>query len=459
MDTTRALEALTRIAGEKELTQLQDILEPELFLVGGTVRDALLGLEGHGDYDLAIGLPPETILAKLESSGVHVIPTGLRHQTVTAVFENPKRHVEITTFRGPGMNPLGGVVQSDSIETDLAYRDFTINAMAFGLREKKLIDPLQGAEDLSRRLIRCCGDARKRFQEDPLRILRAVRIASVLGFSISPETAAEISSQAAMLAKVSMERIRDEVERILLAPGIRRGFEMLAEFGLLIWCIPELVPSVGCEQNRFHSADVYHHTLDVVENTEPDLILRLSALFHDVGKPHTISIDEVTGDRHFFKHETVGADITVEALKRLKFSNEIIDATSQLVRTHMRPTDAGAPGLRRLLRDTGEYYDRWRALKEADTLATNIDRNAFREHIADFDRRMEEVKRGPKLSPLSSLAIRGSDLLELGMKQCPQIGEILRALHEQVLDDPSLNSRETLLEIVREKYLKDVHVN
>ena len=208
------------------------------------------------------------------------------------------------------------------------------------------------------------------------------------------------------------------------------------------------MPSVNCAQNRFHSADVFVHTLDVVEKTRSDLVLRLSALFHDVGKPHTITIDEVTGDRHFFKHETVGAEITAKALSRLKYSNEINDATSALVRLHMRPTDCGVPGLRRLIRDTGELYPTWRELKEADTLATNVDAERFLTQLKEFDERITEIMKGPELSPLSALALKGKDLMAMGIPESPKIGVILRYLHEKVLDNPELNTVDGLSKII-----------
>jgi tRNA nucleotidyltransferase (CCA-adding enzyme) len=443
------LEKLRMLSESPKLTGLLSLLgREECYLVGGTVRDALLGKDA-ADVDLTTPLPPDTVRERLEKGGIHVVPTGLKHQTVTAVVDGS--HLEITTFRGPGMKPEGGVVQGLTIEEDLRYRDFTVNAMAFSVSSKQLIDPLNGVRDLERERVRTCGSPTERFSEDPLRLLRFVRFAVQLHFALDEKSASVAKSQADNLAKVSVERIRDEFVKILLSPEPTRGLMVLLELGFLPYVLPEIIPSVNCEQNRFHTADVFRHTLEVIDKTEPELLLRLSALFHDIGKPATVSIDENTGDRHFFRHEMVGAQITKEAMTRLRFPNDVREATALLVETHMRPLDAGAPGLRRLLRDTGEYFGHWRKLKEADTLSTRVNPEEFKQAIADFDVRMEEVQKGPPVSPLASLALKGRDLIdELGMKESPEIGVILRALHEKVLDDPSLNTREKLLELARE---------
>jgi len=449
IDLDRANERLKQLVAEPNLTALQAALgtDSALHLVGGTVRDILLERAGS-DIDLATSLLPDQVRTRLEGAGIHVVPTGLKHQTVTAVLDGS--HYEITTFRGPGMRSSGGVVHGNSIEQDLIHRDFTINALAYSFQTKEIVDVLNGVQDLRREKVRTCGSPNDRFEEDPLRMLRLIRIAMELSFSIDEKSAKAAHTLAHLLEGVSVERMREEMIRILLSPEPRRGFIILAELGLLNTVLPEMIPSVGCEQNRFHSDDVFLHTLEVIEKTEPELIVRLSALFHDIGKPHTISIDGVTGERHFFKHETVGAEITREALKRLKFSNEIREAVSLLVQTHMRPLDAGPPGLRRLLRDTGDYFEHWRKLKEADTLSTKIDPSQFKKAIADFDERMEEIKKGPPVSPLASLAIKGKDLLDKGFPESPKIGIVLRALHEKVLDDLAINERETLLKMSEE---------
>jgi len=454
MDRETLFSALERILFLPELTLLDSVLATELYLVGGTVRDAIAGVKPKGDFDLAANLAPDEILARLNKAGIPVIPTGLKHQTVMAVFPNSKLHVEITSLREKKQDGTIGV--GTSIVEDLKLRDFTINALAFSFKEKALLDPLGGAVDIENKIIRSCNEPLERIKEDPLRALRAIRLASTLGYQIEPLTADAVKQSVGLLNKVSTERIRDEIEKILVGPRPRVGLELLLELNLLELCLPEIMPSVNCAQNRFHSADVFVHTLDVIDRTRDDLILRLSALFHDIGKPHTITIDEVTGDRHFFKHETVGAEITTSALSRLKFSNDINDATTALVRLHMRPTDCGVPGLRRLIRDTGELYLTWRELKEADTLATNVNQEEFIEHLKEFDERIAEIKKGPELSPLSALALKGKDLMAMGIPESPIIGVILRHLHEKVLDNPEINTKESLSKIIASDFANEL---
>ena len=441
---------LAQIALDPRVEKIRAALgvDAAVCLVGGTVRDALLG-SSHADIDIATALAPDTVRARLESAGIHVIPTGLKHQTVTAVPIPETPAVEITTFRGPGMNPAGGLVASNSSEEDLRYRDFTINALAYDLRHGTVVDPNGGQKDLAAKVIRAVGVPKERFIEDPLRCLRMIRFAATLGFEIDTPTYQAAGGFSAAVAAVSIERIREEFSRILVSPGAEAGIRQLYDLGLLAVFLPEIAGFYGFEQNRFHRADLFNHTLAVVSGTGPDLVLRLSALFHDVGKPPTLSVDEA-GDRHFYLHEDVGAKMTREILLRLKYSGGIIDEVTTLVRTHMRPLDAGAGGLRRLLRDTGELFPQWRELKEADASACKIEPEALRAQFEKFDLNMAEVLKGPKVSPLKSLAIDGNELMSLGVPFGPAVGETLRALHERVLDNPELNDKETLIRLARE---------
>jgi tRNA nucleotidyltransferase (CCA-adding enzyme) len=266
--------------------------------------------------------------------------------------------------------------------------------------------------------------------------------------AIAPETLEASRAFATTLRAVSVERVREEFSKTLTSQQPSRGLLLLLDLGFLPFIMPELIPSVDFEQNKFHRLDVFRHTLEVVENTAPDLVLRLSALLHDVGKPATLSVDE-EGNRHFFLHEVVGAELAHHALTRLRYSNEVTESVTKLVRLHMRPFEAGPGGLRRILRDTGEEYDRWRALKEADIRGCKVSDEAVQEMLVRFDAVMAEIQKGPQLSPLSSLAVRGGDIMQLGTTEGPMIGEILRALHERVLDDPSLNTAEQLLTLAK----------
>ncbi len=440
------LKRLRTLAGDTRITRIERALgkDAKLCLVGGAVRDAVLGGVTR-DLDLASALLPAEVKSRLEQGGIKVYPIGLRHQTVAALPVEDEEIIEITTFRGKEMSPDSGVVASQTVEEDLQYRDFTVNALAFELQSETLIDPCGGLNDLKKQLIRCPGIPRERFREDPLRCLRLVRFACQLNFQIDLDTAIHASEFAASLAAVSAERIRDELTKILLSPEPRRGFQLLDQLGFLGVVLPELQAGIGFEQNEFHTSDVFEHTLEVVSKTEPELMLRLSALFHDVGKPFTLSVDS-DGHRHFYHHEKVGAEMTKEILTRLRFPGAVTDGVVKLVATHMRPIEAGPGGLRRLLRDTDELFPVWRALKEADSASVKIDPIELQERLRQFDEAIEDVKKGPPVSPLKSLAINGSDLLALGMPESRALGDLLKALHEEVLDNPDLNTKEQLLE-------------
>lgn len=439
-------EALGRLASDPRVEKLFDALEADsqLHIVGGSLRNALLN-RPVGDIDLATVLLPDEVTRRLHAKNIRTFPTGLKHQTVTALPIEGEEALEITTFRGPDMNPQGGVVSSLSIEEDLRYRDFTINALAYDLSSGKLIDPLQGQAALQNQILLACGMAEERFREDPLRMLRMVRFACNFNLQIDIATFNAAKALAPLLSGVSIERIREEFVKTLTSPQPARGLRMLSELNLLKLFAPEIECMKGVEQNEFHYADVFDHTLEVVEKTEPDEVLRLSALLHDVGKPSTLSIDPESGFRHFYHHESIGAEMTREFMRRLRFPNKTIEDVAILVQTHMRPLEVGPGGMRRLLRDTGDLFEPWKKLKMADSSSVKIPMDELLQRFAEFEHLLGEVLKGPPVSPLKSLAINGTDLLALGFPESRLIGEILKALHEQVLDNPELNTREELL--------------
>jgi tRNA nucleotidyltransferase (CCA-adding enzyme) len=441
--------SIQRIISDERVRLIANALgsDAHLHVVGGTVRDLFLKISLK-DLDLACKFTPEEIIKRLEAKNIRTIPTGLKHQTVTAVPVPNAGNVEITTFRDKGMTPKGGVIASTSIEEDLRYRDFTINALAINVETGEILDLANGVSDITNKLLKAVGNPDKRFEEDPLRIMRLIRFYAQFGFSIETATYQSAKIRSKDLSIVSVERIREEFNKILLSDSPELGFELLRDFGILEAYLPEVFAYVNFEQNEFHKADLYHHTLEVITNTPKDLELRLSALFHDVGKPPTLTVDQ-NGSRHFYKHESVGAEMTSEILERLKYSNQVIKNVSTLVRTHMRPIDAGASGLRRLLRDTGELFPKWRKLKEADGLACKLEENVFKEQLTVFDEKIEEIVSEPSVHKLSNLAICGEDLIAIGMEPSPKMGEVLRALHEKVLDDPSLNTKEILIGLAR----------
>jgi putative nucleotidyltransferase with HDIG domain len=449
-------QAIKDIAESSEMRLLVNALGPDsnIHIVGGILRDVLMGRE-LGDLDLASPLHPSECLRRLELAGIHCIPTGLQHQTVTAVLGESFGNVEITSFRAPGMNPSGGVFLSETIEEDLSYRDFTINALAWNISESKLIDPFAGLNDIKEGLLKTVGLPRERFLEDPLRAMRLIRFHSVLGFEIEQETLEASKEFADSLGRLSIERVRDEFSKTLLGCHTSSALSLLLSLGFLEKFMPELVTCADFEQNSFHSKDVFNHTLEVLQKTRKNLVLRLAALLHDIGKPPSLSVDD-SGQRHFYKHERIGAEMSREILSRLKYPNKVVDQVCVLVDTHMRPITAGPPGLRRLLRDTEEVFSLWRELKEADASSVKIDPNVLFRQLEEFDFQIEAIQKQPDVSPLKNLAISGKDLIDLGAVPGPKFGDTLRLLHERVLDDPSLNDKETLLNMVRDESLLDL---
>ena len=429
--------------------QVQPLLEvfknahAELFLVGGTIRDLFMQVVPT-DIDFATNLSPDEMLKIFAGAQIKIIETGLKHQTVTVVPYEGAQGVEITSFRGPDMNPNGGVSLSATIEEDLSYRDFTFNAMAFDVFHQKFHDPEHGSLDIEKRVIRAVRNAEKRMQEDPLRALRLVRFQSQFGFSVEPQTYNAALKSVPHLKEVSIERIRNEFSKIIISPYPRMGLKALVEMGFFELFMPEISDMVGFYQNEFHKELLFDHTCSVVERTESHLVLRLAALLHDVGKVPTLTEDE-DGTRHFYKHESVGASMAEQILSRLKYSHEIVHAVSKLVETHMRPLHAGPGGVRRLIRDTGDYFEQWRKLKDADIRSIASSELEVKQQYGSFEEVLNKVLLEPNVSPLSHLAISGHDLLALGYKEGPNIGKTLRELHEKVLDDPSLNTKETLL--------------
>ncbi len=420
--------------------------QTELYLVGGTLRDIILDRTIY-DFDLASSMEALPLCEHLEQRGIRTIPTGLKHNTVTALPRRTDRPVEITTFRGKREQTEAQPAQG--ITEDLWLRDFTINALAYNLITEELIDPVQGLLDIQHKIVRAVGSPAERFKEDPLRLLRMVRFASWEGFSLDQESRKEALLKAPLLARISVERIREEFNRILLSERPKHGLFLLLELKLLEQFMPEVAAFDGFEQNRFHHLDLFSHCASVVEKTPPDLVLRLAALLHDIGKPSTLSTDE-QGERHFFCHETVGLELARAILERLRYSRNIISDVEVLIRTHMRPLTAGPSGLRRLLRDTDHLFEKWRQLKKADSLSVPMDPQVVEREFADFDKAIAEVHLGPDVSPFKNLAVNGNDLIALGLKPGPSFGTILRTLHEKVLDKPELNSKEVLLKMVQE---------
>ena len=402
------------------------------------MRDAFL-TSADTDLDLATSLTALEVKERCDARGIRIIETGIQHGTVLAVID--EIHIEVTTFRVPSSRDAHTTARD--ITTDLSGRDFTINAFAFDVATHQFIDPFNGLSDLEHRVVRGVGSAEERFIEDPLRILRMIRFGPAQGRSLEASTLAAAKKEVALLAKVSCERIKSELDKILISPFPHLGLRTIHEIGALPYTIPELIPSVGFEQNKFHIHDVFEHTLWVLERTPADLILRWSAIFHDMGKPHTLSVDP-DGSRHFYSHETVSEGLSKKRMKELRFSTDDSRAIASIVRHHMRPLDCGAPGVRRIIRDLGPQLVQWRQFKAADSPPTFTDEE-FQKVAGRFDQLLATELAKMSGPSYGKLAITGEDLKALGVKPGPEMGKLIKELEELVIEDPLVNTKEHLL--------------
>lgn len=413
----------------------------EAYIVGGCVRDALRGAEPH-DWDCTTNAKPEQICACFRD--FHVIETGLQHGTVTVVIGHMP--IEITTYRIDGVyadhRRPDTVTFTDSLEDDLARRDFTVNAMAYH-PARGLIDPFHGAEDLAAKCIRCVGTPQDRFDEDGLRILRAMRFASVLDFTVDADTENAVHSQKTLLHHISAERIDTELTKLLCGVGAERVLHDFAD--VLFTVLPELQPMYGFDQhNRYHDYDVYTHTLKALTAAPPEPILRWAALLHDSGKPHCYTEDERGG--HFYGHAEISVEIAKRALKAMKCDRKRFDRVVQLVELHDTVFNNTEKQIKRLVAKIGdEAAEQLLYLHRADVSAQAEYLRA--ERIADADRLLsilKELREADACMSLKKLALTGGDLLEMGVPQGKQIGRILNALLDAVLEGSLPNNREAL---------------
>ncbi|GLH66827.1 CCA tRNA nucleotidyltransferase [Geothrix edaphica] len=427
----------------------------ELVVVGGAVRDELLG-RPHADWDLATKLLPRTVMDRARAAGLKVIPTGLQHGTVTVMLED--RPVEITTFRSDG-DYLDGrrpesVQLGVSLEEDLSRRDFTINAMALPVGGGDLVDPFGGRADLVARTLRAVGDPLLRFAEDGLRTLRACRFAAQLGFEVEAGTLAAIPERLEVARKVAVERVLAELTKLLCGEEPERGLELLAETGLLDLWLPELRPMIGCGQNRHHRWEVWRHTLEAVRLAPVDPGLRWAALLHDAGKPGA-KVMGTDGEVSFHGHEAGSLELAATVLDRLKAAHALRREVLALVRHHgTHPAgDWGDAACRRFLRRLGEDgldLVRWGAFRLADQRAKGLDLEAReREHAAILARLEALAAAAPPLT-VKALALDGAALMALaGRGGGPWLGALQRELLEAVIEHPELNTPEALAELVR----------
>lgn len=405
-----------------------------LFLVGGSVRAALMGLPLH-DLDLTTDAPVAAIKAMLEAAGPDSLyAIGEKFGTIAAHLG--EMVVEVTTFRNQEEAFLGNDVIS-ALHTDLAHRDFTMNAIARDLSTGELHDPFDGQVDIKHHLVRAVGDPEARFREDPLRLLRAVRFAATLNFFIDRETQEAIRGMAHTLGEVARERVGDEMDRLLMADPPSEGISLLDSLGLLEYTVPEMLEMHEMERGPLHYKEVYPHTLKVVDRTEADLVLRWAALLHDVAKPATYGITE--GEVHFFGHEKLGAAMARRVLTRLRRPQEVVEQVEQLIAEHLRIGlyDAGWSdgAVRRFLRETAPITDRLFALSRADITSQRAHRVAAA--LARIDllhERCEQIKAEEEVEKLTS-PLDGNELMQLfGGRPGPWIGKVKDYLLGLVLD-------------------------
>lgn len=432
----------------KEIIELLELNSFSAYVVGGAIRDSFLGREVH-DWDICTNALPEDII-KIFSKHT-VVPTGLKHGTVSVIIDG--QMYEVSTFRSDGdysdnRHP-DKVIFIDSIKEDLSRRDFTINAIAYNEKEG-LIDPYDGQSDLKYQTINCVGDPNLRFQEDALRMLRAIRFSSQLGFDVGNVWGA-IKENKNLISNISAERIRDELNKILLSDNPKMIGE-LHTIGLLDIIIPELSNCFGFDQkNKNHIYDVGEHMIESTRFVPAKLHLRLALLLHDIGKPQTFTIDE-KGVGHFYRHEKISSQMAEKILRRLKYDNETIFRVATLIKYHMRGIPANKRSVRKLLNLIGEelMYD-WIIIKEADAKARSYNsyERTKRKLVKTRDL-LKKIIEEQECFSLKDLAINGLDLKNMGYKEGKIIGAILKNCLSQVIDDESRNDKDWLLKYINQ---------
>jgi poly(A) polymerase len=420
-----------------------------LALVGGSVRDALMGRLGN-DLDFTTDARPEDVLRIVRPWADAVWEVGIAFGTVGC--QKDGFQIEVTTYRSEAYDRTSRkpeVSYGDSIEQDLVRRDFTVNAMALALPEKEFIDPHGGREDLARRVLRTPGTPEESFSDDPLRMMRAARFAAQLRFQVAPEVVAAMTGMAGRIEIVSAERVRDELNKLLLSANPREGLSLLVETGLADRVLPEL-PALRLERDEHHRhKDVYDHTLIVLEQamaleeSGPDLTLRLAALLHDIGKPRTRRFEQ-DGRVSFHHHEVVGAKMTKKRMTALKYPNDLVKDVSRLVELHLRFHGYGSgewtdSAVRRYVRDAGPLLDRLHKLTRSDCTTRNKRKAAALSRAYDgLEDRIAQLQEQEELDSIRP-DLDGNQIMEiLGVGPGPVIGKAYQFLLELRLENGPL---------------------
>ncbi|MYU32985.1 CCA tRNA nucleotidyltransferase [Streptomyces sp. SID8358] len=417
-----------------------------LALVGGSVRDALLGRLGN-DLDFTTDARPEDVLKIVRPWADSVWEVGIAFGTVGS--QKDGYQIEITTYRSEAYDRTSRkpeVSYGDSIEEDLVRRDFTVNAMAVGLPEKEFVDPHGGLDDLAARVLRTPGTPEESFSDDPLRMLRAARFAAQLDFEVAPDVLTAMTDMAGRIEIVSAERVREELNKLLLSGHPRKGLGLLVETGLADRVLPEL-PALRLERDEHHRhKDVYEHSLTVLEQAidleeeGPDLVLRLAALLHDIGKPKTRRFEK-DGRVSFHHHEVVGAKLTRKRLTELKYSNDMVKDVSKLVELHLRFHGYGDgewtdSAVRRYVRDAGPLLDRLHKLTRSDCTTRNKRKaNALSRTYDGLEERIAQLKDQEELDAIRP-DLDGNEIMKiLGVGPGPVIGKAYAFLLELRLEN------------------------
>ena len=419
----------------------------EAYAVGGCVRDSILG-RVPDDWDITTSATP----LETKELFARTFDTGIEHGTITVLLD--KDAFEVTTYRVDGKyedsRHPSEVTFTRSLSEDLLRRDFTINAMAYN-DEEGLVDIFGGMDDIQNKIIRCVGNAKARFGEDALRILRAVRFAAQLGFEIEDETRSGIAELALTLANISAERIQVELIKMLTSPNpsmIRTAYEL----GITKVILPEFDElMVTTQENPHHKYTVGEHTLKALENVRADKVLRLAMLFHDIAKPLMKTIDE-NGIAHFKTHDIKGSEMTKQILRRLKFDNDTMNKVVKLVWCHDYRMPAEAKNVRRAMNKIGEeLFPYYLEVRMADTLAQSEHlREEKVKNILDVEARYREILEKKECVSLKTLAVTGTDLIQSGMEPGKEIGATLQKLLEYVIEHPEANQKEILLKLKEE---------
>ena len=404
----------------------------QAYIAGGAVRDACLGRRTT-DWDVTTSASAMEIKTLFSDTPLFT----LKHETVTLV--DAGRHYEVTPYRG----------RKKDIRDDLAHRDFTLNAMAYDPEKIEILDFHNGKKDITRKLIKATGEPKARFSEDPVRLLRAVRLAAEFDFTIEINTMDAMKEMASTLRSVSPERSRDELIKVLMCPRPSTGLKLMRRTGFLKYILPELLEGYLKRQNACHQYTVFRHIMETIDRVEPDPVMRLTALFHDIAKPRVRK--KIGGDWKFYGHAQAGAEMAEEIMRRLRFSKDMIQKTTNLIRYHM--IDYGSEwtdgAVRRLIRRVGSrQINSLLTLREADILAHGLHCQKL-DPLIELRERITKLLKKPVITTPRDLAIDGHRVMQiLGITSGPEVGIILKKLVEKVTDTLELNTEESLVTVL-----------